>query len=257
MTRNNRSFVSIVALLTLFFWFYWYRYYHTTTATSAQTKTKYDAIIVLGGGLDQDGTPHPFVQERIRTAARYSSDTQYYILSSRGTPHKAPPRDGNNYPLDESVVGARALRSLLPNQSGNTLLLDTWSYDTIGNAWFALINFIEPLRLTNCLVVTSQFHMPRASSIFEHVFSLATATIPVNVDFVASSDVGLDPQTLTLRQRREASSLQQWSATKRQVTSKQKLAHFIFVEHGAYKTNPTTTLPNKIGTLEELVKNSY
>ena len=256
LTHNNRYLgpLQYIALLTFFFWFYWYRYYST------QTQTKYDAIIVLGGGLDQDGTPHPFVLERIRTAARHSSDTQYYILSSRGTPHKAPPRDGNNYPLDESVVSARTLHSLLPNQSGNTLLLDTWSYDTIGNAWFALINFIEPLRLTNCLVVTSQFHMPRSKNIFEHVFSLATIT--VNVHFEASSDVSLDPQTLALRQRREASSLQQWSATRRQVTSKQKLAHFMFVEHGAYSGQSAMLATkksnkNKIGPLKELVTNSY
>ena len=56
----------------------------------------------------------------------------------------------------------------------------------------------------------------------------------INVHFVSSDDVGIDEEVLTLRQTKEAKSLQNWLNTMKICTTKQKMAHFLFVEHGAY-----------------------
>jgi uncharacterized SAM-binding protein YcdF (DUF218 family) len=193
---------------------------------------KYDVVIILGGGLTDNGSPHPFVEERIRVGSEFLSDTRYFILSSRGTPHKPPPRNNADFPIDESISSAVFLSKLLPDINPETILLDQWSLDTIGNAWFALVSFIEPMQLSNVLVVTSNFHMPRSEAVFRHIFSLSSTTI--NVHFVSSDDVGIDEEVLTLRQTKEAKSLQNWLNTMKICTTKQKMAHFLFVEHGAY-----------------------
>ena len=55
------------------------------------------AVIILGGGLTDEGQPHPFVQERIRVGSLLVNETEYFILCSRGTTHKPPPRDSNGH----------------------------------------------------------------------------------------------------------------------------------------------------------------
>ena len=231
--------------------------------TSLPPSTTYNAVVILGGGLASSTQPNRFVEERIKVAAQYSSDTQYYILSSRGTPHKPPPLDGAHFPVDESVVSARSLLQLLPTVDPDTLLLDQWSLDTIGNAWFALTNFVEPMQLSSILVVTSAFHMPRSEAIFKHIFSLSS--LAIDVQFVAAADVGIDPALLLTRRQKEASSLQNWLKTMQRCTTKQQMAHFLFVEHGAYNGRnavappaaPPTAASSADNNEEQRLKNSY
>jgi uncharacterized SAM-binding protein YcdF (DUF218 family) len=225
----------------------------TTTITRRNTKYRYDAVICLGGGLDDQGQPHPFVSERIRTASLLSNDTQYFVLSSRGTTHKPPPTDAVGFPLDESVVSARSLLELLPDLPKSSVLLDRWSLDTIGNAWFALVNFVEPLEMTHVCVVTSKFHMPRSESIFRHVFSLSSHKI--DVTFLESADLGMEHSLLEMREDRESASLQNWLKTAERCPTKQKLAKFLFQEHGAYNGNSVAL--EKTDDASDEVKKSY
>eukprot|EP00039_Didymoeca_costata_P014211 m.227046 g.227046 ORF g.227046 m.227046 type:complete len:69 (+) comp15970_c0_seq4:88-294(+) len=52
---------------------------------------EYDAVIVPGGGLTKDGQPNSFVEARLDSAAQFKGKCKYFILLSRGTPHKPPP----------------------------------------------------------------------------------------------------------------------------------------------------------------------
>jgi len=224
--------------------------------SSSQT---FDAVIILGGGLDESHQPHSFVKERIRVASLQST-TNYFILSSRGTTHKPPPFDAGGFPLDESVVSARHLRTLLPDLESSRILLDKWSLDTIGNAWFALINFVEPFELKKVLVVTSQFHMPRSEQIFRHIFGQLSLVQDLELTFEASEDVGMDPALLQLRQEKETASLQHWLKTAARCSTRSLMAKFLFLEHGAY--NGESAMVNsacveKKDAVSDAVKGSY
>ena len=53
--------------------------------------------------------------------------------------------------------------------------VETTSYDTISNAYFALLYHTDVIRWKRLLVVTNAFHMPRSKVIFDWVFCLSSS----------------------------------------------------------------------------------
>ena len=123
--------------------------------------TKWDAIIVPGGGLEEDGQPYDFVRARLDAALLHDAETEAYIVLSRGTTHKPPPRNARGFPVDESVASAQYLveHGVEPSR----ILQDTWSVDTVGNVAFTRLMLVEPRGWRRLLVITSEFHMPRTA----------------------------------------------------------------------------------------------
>ena len=71
--------------------------WHILISTPVQA-TKWDAIIVPGGGLEEDGRPYDFVRARLDAALLHDAETEAYIVLSRGTTHKPPPRNARGFP---------------------------------------------------------------------------------------------------------------------------------------------------------------
>eukprot|EP00041_Stephanoeca_diplocostata_P021091 m.484593 g.484593 ORF g.484593 m.484593 type:complete len:191 (-) comp21731_c3_seq24:3380-3952(-) len=109
---------------------------------------------------------------------------------------------------------------------------DTWSLDTIGNAYFVVAMICDPLRLQNVIVVTSQFHMERTKVIFEWLFPLWMPT--GTLGFAASRDRGLDTATLALRNAKEAASVKSLKVLTEQHRDKLSVAQFVMLKHSAY-----------------------
>ncbi len=205
------------------------------TTSLAMATRKYDAVVVPGGGLDHSTRqPAAWVISRLESALELDSNTRFYIVLSRGTPHRAPPRDGGDYPVDESVASARYLME--HGVSSSRIILDTWSLDTIGNAYFARTSVIDPLSLRSMCVVTSAFHAPRTRAIFDWVFGLDVSSPQTfRVDYKISPDTGMADDVLTARREKEEKSLIRLREhTIPQVQTMQQLAEFILVNHGAY-----------------------
>jgi uncharacterized SAM-binding protein YcdF (DUF218 family) len=195
----------------------------------------FDAVIVLSGGLTKEGLPSENVIARLDTAVPYIHDSQYVILNSRGTPHKPPVLDSTGFPIDESEASARYLvenHGIDPSK----ILLDSWSKDTIGNAYFALVNLCIPRNMEKIMIVTSGFHMSRSVVIFDHIFGLATR--PMKISYVSSPDVGLTTDSLAARTEKEKQSAQKYMDNVRPiVTDMRTLNEFIFSKHDAYRYN--------------------
>ena len=143
----------------------------------------YDAVIVLGGSFIDNITLPDWVYKRLDKAVTMNYNTEIFLLLSRGTPHKPPCLDEKGHPIDECQIMAQYLisKGIPPSK----IMLDSWSRDTVGNAYAALTMHAIPRNLTNVLVITSVFHMERTKSIFNKVFSL----IPWNkytIDFFAT-----------------------------------------------------------------------
>jgi hypothetical protein len=174
-----------------------------------------DAIVVLAGGLLPDGGLPPWVTRRLDTAAGVrrlqmrdggGGDDDHdnpnhvhhpalaalvpprppIVLSGGGTPHKRPPVDPvTGHPLLESTACARYLMRgggesnrekgwAVPAAS---LLKETSSNDTLGNAYFTLVSQAVPRGWKRLAVVTSAFHLPRAKALFVDIAGAVGASL--------------------------------------------------------------------------------
>ena len=184
----------------------------------------YDAILILGGSIHNDGSLPTWVISRLDKALEYDKVANYYIVLSRYTYHKVPLLKNDQFPLDESRVMGQYL--LEKGVSSEKILLDTWSVDTIGNVYAALTMHCIPFELTNLLIITSDFHMPRSKAICEKIFSLYPY-LNFKLSFAASSsDISIS--------EKERKSLETWNKNKLKINSLKELHQFIFIEHNAY-----------------------
>ena len=181
----------------------------------------YDCIVILGGSLKINGDLPDWVINRLDEALLHK--TKYYLLSSRGTPHKPPPLDDKNMPIDETIQMAKYL--INKNINPNKILLESWSMDTIGNAYGVLTLHCIPRRFSNLLIITSDFHIQRSELIFKKVFSLTD--FKTNLDFIST-------KSNILISDKERKSLETWIENSKKINTLEDLHNFIFLEHNAY-----------------------
>ena len=139
-------------------------------------KYMYDAIIIPGGGLTKDGRPHSFVQARLKKAWNSRHEAKYFITLSRGTTLLPPKLDQNGYEIDECKASAQYLYSL-GDIKKDRILLECWSFDTIGNAVATRLMHTDIADLKRLLIITNKFHIERTKSIFTHIFNLPSGKI--------------------------------------------------------------------------------
>jgi DUF218 domain len=203
-------------------------------------------VLVLGGGLRDDGSLPPWVQRRLdvaadirRAAAAPPRGAPPLVLLGVGTPHKPPPTDGvTGRPLTEGTAGARYLM----RQRGvpaAAILKETQSYDTVGNALFGFTTHVAPRGWRTLAIVTSAFHMARTRAIFGRTFDLAATALasPFSLHYVAVADDGAaDPAALAARAKREAESTAAWEASTAEFSTLAALHEWVFDTHLCYAT---------------------
>ncbi|CAN8062521.1 unnamed protein product [Agarophyton chilense] len=204
-------------------------------AFEPEAHRKYDAIIIPGGGLEQrTALPQPWVRARLDAALKLQNQTKYFLVLSRGTTHKPPPRDTAGHCIDEASASAKYL---LDNgiRDAERILMDRWSFDTIGNVHFARAMICEPMKLKRLCVITSVFHMPRTRAIFNWIFSLDGGCS--DIDYVFTEDRGMSAAQSAVRYDKERQGLRRLAAsTIPNVQSMEQLAEFVFVGHSAYNS---------------------
>jgi hypothetical protein len=201
------------------------------SGTSQERLAPFDAVIIPGGGLFEDGSVPPWVINRLDKAMELAQGAHIITLSA-GTPHKPPPLDGAGNPILECVAEAAYLR-----ESGyppELLLMENASYDTIGNAYFARVMHVDPAGLRRLCVVTSQFHMARMEAVFRWVFGLAPARCVYDLAFTAVPNVGMSREVLDARRRKEELSLNNLAALQAAHTTLASFHQWLFSKHAAY-----------------------
>lgn len=196
-----------------------------------------DAILVPGGGLSKRGRLHPWTKARLDVALEHDQKKVIYLLLSGGTVHKPPPLNEDGFPLFESRVAAEYLIDKgIPAQR---ILTEISSYDTIGNAFFSRMIHIQPRRFQNLLVITSQFHLDRAQTAFQWVYSLTPLPIPFRLSFKSSANQGLSGELLQARKAKESRSLESLQKLTQDIHTLQGFHRWFFTEHAAYAVGKT------------------
>ena len=223
-------------------------------ASAAAENDLYEAIVVVAGGMTDDGGLPPWVVSRLdHAAAEYArhasaSAPAYVLLSGSATPHKPPPLAKGGFLLHESTAMAEYLidRGVPPEK----ILKDTASMDTIGNAYFSLVQHAVPRGWTKVVVVTSAFHMGRTRAAFEWVWNLwRPAGVPViAMDFAVAPDDGLSPDVVAARAEREAKSEAALRANAERVTDLPAFAEWLYTTHLCY----AVTRQHEIGEFAEM-----
>ena len=184
----------------------------------------YDAIVILGGSYIDEKTLPKWVENRLDAAILHKSHTASFIVASRGTVHKPPVLDSDRYPIDECTIMANyLLEHGIPNDK---IYKESWSLDTIGNAYGIFTHHAIPRNLRKFLIITSDFHMPRSKAIFKHVFSLFPIEI-FHLDFLETNSC------LSISEKEHA-SLIHWRENANNIHTLADLHEFIFVKHDAY-----------------------
>lgn len=125
---------------------------------------KYDVIIVLAGGIKEDGTLPKSVIERIYKAQelfkrKYAPRILMSGRWSRYWEKHGPP------PITEAESMKRFAHSIgIPKKA---IFKEEKSYDTRSNAHYCKNVFLEKYAWKKIVVVTSDFHISRAQHIFD------------------------------------------------------------------------------------------
>lgn len=122
-----------------------------------------DAIVVLGGGIEQDGTlPHVAAARVQRGVEAYLNGVAPRIIMTGRCGLTSIPG-----PVTEArAMADAALRMGVP---ADALLLEELARDTLGNAYFVRELHLEPNGWTSVRVVTSDFHLSRAAWCFRKI----------------------------------------------------------------------------------------
>ncbi len=131
-------------------------------------KKTYDAIIVLGGGVDEQGNIPDWVVSRVKESVRLLKEgvAPRVIMSGKwGYMAKyTPPR------TEAAAMKAVAIAS---GAAPDAILLEESSLDTLGNAYFCKKLFLEPSGWHHVLVLATDHHAPRAEYLFRKVLGPA------------------------------------------------------------------------------------
>ena len=191
-----------------------------------------EAVLIPGGGVTPSGQVTPWVEVRLARAIALDPQPTYFLPLSAGTTHKPPPLDATGFPILESVAAAHYL--IRHGVEPARVLPEAISLDTIGNAYFARIQHVDPLNLRRLHVITSAFHLPRTEAIFSWIFQLSSPTPNYHLTFEAVPNVGISDTVLAARCQKEEQGLAKVIKLRSQITTLPDLHRWLYTKHQAY-----------------------
>ncbi len=187
-----------------------------------------DAIVVLGSTVNDDGSlPLHARQRAVRAAMLHAAGVAPRIIFSGLCNLTAP----DATPISEAAAMAAYAESL--GAPRDAILLEEESRDTIVNAYFVGRRFLEPNAWTSIRVVTSDFHVPRTTWVFQRVLGPA-----YDVSFSPAS-TELDATVIAARARAEGdiiTFLMEWIGPIAE-GDRNAIDRFIHEEHPGYAPN--------------------
>lgn len=210
---------------------------------------KIELILVLAGGLNEEGKLHEWVIRRLDKAIElYKKNHCPIICCGGGTYHKAPYLNNKGFVIHEST---ECVNYLVQKDIDKTDIRREWSsYDTIANAFFSLTSHVSCLNIKNIAIITSDFHIERSKEIFDWVYNLNNNSF--KLFYYSVTDFGLDKTMLKSRKEREKKSRENVINLKKNIKTIEQFYNWFYKEHNAYNNNFLT-----IETISGECKSSY
>jgi uncharacterized SAM-binding protein YcdF (DUF218 family) len=231
-----------------------------------------DAVLILGGGKPSSLEEPPiYVQRRCDDAAAVvfrHKELSYtkrknvlpILCLSAGTAHLPQLMSAAGLPIWESTASAAYLSAHF-NLSRN-VYVETTSYDTIGNAFYARTSHTDILgwrrllvvtnevcviflqrcllsiisiafKCSNSLVTPTQFHMARTRAIFDWIFGLDDRR-DYKLYYLQSPNIGISDGALHARSEKEAKSVTTVEAFAKQYRSLSQVWSLLNTQHDLY-----------------------
>lgn len=198
-----------------------------------------DAIIVLAGGINEDGSLSISSERRTEKAAEFFKEgvSEWLVMSGQWSfwLEKPMPR------TEAEAMKQYAVTLGIP---AHKIIKEESSKDTLGNAYFCKVNVLKPREWKDIAIVTSDYHMERTKMIFKNILGK-----DYRMDFIeASSD--LDPVERARRadqERKTIDFIASWFQKMGTVTD-EKVEQWLFEKHPGYA-------PNSGITKEQMLKN--
>lgn len=181
-----------------------------------------------------------------------------YILSTA---------NNNNNSSDNNSTATKTKTIDIPPES---IYVETSSYDTIGNAFFARTTHTEFKDWRKLLIITNEFHMDRTIRIFDWIFSFpptdgaATSTstdlsLLYDLYYLESPNAGLTSEAIQARKKREATSLLRVDQLSEDKKSLRDVHEFLTQDHALYTSKHLIERGRDIGgnSVGDTVKLSY
>lgn len=125
---------------------------------------RYDAIIVLGGGVDEQGNIPPNVGLRVSAATKLLKDglAPRIIMSGKW---------GYSITYAPPCTEAAAMKASAVEQGANpdAILVEETSMDSVGNAYFCKVQLLAPNNWHRVLIATADHHIERAKYLFHKI----------------------------------------------------------------------------------------
>ena len=222
----------------------------TKVTSNIQHSIKTKHIFVLAGGQLKDGSVNSWVKERLDLVLKIKQNNKNAVIycTGGGTYHKKPIHNIYGHVIHES---RSCSNYLIKNGTSYKDIKREWgSYDTIANGFFSFTNFILPLKIDECVLITSEFHMERAKEIFSYFKNIFEHDI--NITYL-SSENNMDQELLIVRRKREKESAESFKDNiVKKYTSIQEFINWFYIEHSAYNCK---NVENPI--IDVRVKESY
>lgn len=123
--------------------------------------------VVLGGGLAPDGGPLPSTAARAHRAAQLAHERPELVLICSGDRQLEAP---SGTPSEAGVMRDLIVeRGIDPDR----VAIEDESRDTIGNALLTAVRYLVGIEPRPLSVITSPFHLERATETFRHVLGYA------------------------------------------------------------------------------------
>ena len=175
-----------------------------TVSPERREAEPYDALIVLGGGLTQDGEGHyqPTTYEdgddfgmlgaemRVLAAVDlYEAGVATTVVFSTGVTEKNKAKFGDDVPTEASVYAAafqRRLDEASVDSSAPDIILEDRSFSTLSNVE-EVMGLVREHGWQRVAVVTSDYHVPRVRALYDEVLRLYP--VGVVIDFISAEEV--------------------------------------------------------------------
>lgn len=135
-----------------------------------------ELAVVLGGGLDPDGRPAPSTRARAHRAAQLARERPELMVICSGDRQPGAPAGTSSE--------AAQMRDLIVGSgiAAERIAVEDESRDTLANAVLTAARYLHGLEPRPISVISSPFHLERATETFRHVLGYAWQVMAVAAD---------------------------------------------------------------------------